>query len=36
MQMEHWLGLLPEEQIQGSPFLLVARAWIEQAHGQHR
>jgi LuxR family maltose regulon positive regulatory protein len=32
--MEHWLRLLPEEQIQGSPGLLVARAWLWQAHGQ--
>src|SRR5438034_1006931 len=32
--VEHWLQLLPEEQIQRSPFLLVARAWISQAHGQ--
>src|SRR6266581_4904018 len=32
--VEHWLHLLPEEQIQRSPFLLVARAWISQAHGQ--
>jgi LuxR family maltose regulon positive regulatory protein len=32
--LEHWLRLLPEEQIQGSPYLLVARAWIFQAHGQ--
>ena len=32
--VEHWLRLLPEEQIQGSPFLLVARAWISQARGQ--
>jgi LuxR family maltose regulon positive regulatory protein len=33
-QMEHWLGLLPEEQIQGSPGLLIARVWILQARGQ--
>jgi LuxR family transcriptional regulator, maltose regulon positive regulatory protein len=33
-QMEHWLRLLPEEQIQGSPYLLAARAWISQARGQ--
>ena len=32
--VEHWLRLLPEEQIQGSPYLLVARAWISQARGQ--
>ena len=32
--MEHWLRLLPEERIQGSPCLLVARAWLLQAHGQ--
>jgi len=34
VQMEHWLGLLPEEQIQGSPWLLVARLWTLQARGQ--
>ncbi len=33
-QMERWLRLLPEEQIQGSPGLLFARVWILQAHGQ--
>jgi LuxR family maltose regulon positive regulatory protein len=33
-QMEHWLSLLPEEQIQGSPLLLIAKAWIVQARGQ--
>jgi LuxR family maltose regulon positive regulatory protein len=33
-QLEHWLRLLREDQIQGSPGLLVARAWILQAHGQ--
>jgi ATP/maltotriose-dependent transcriptional regulator MalT len=32
--VEHWLRLLPEEQIQGSPLLLTARAWISQARGQ--
>jgi len=32
--VEHWLRLLPEEQIQGSPYLLTARAWISQARGQ--
>ena len=31
--VEHWLHLLPEEQIQGSPLLLTARAWISQARG---
>jgi len=31
--VDHWLRLLPEEQIQGSPFLLAARAWISQARG---
>jgi LuxR family maltose regulon positive regulatory protein len=36
MQLEHWLRLLPEEQIQGSSCLLVARAWILQARGQHK
>jgi LuxR family transcriptional regulator, maltose regulon positive regulatory protein len=34
VQLEHWLGLLPEEQIQDSPCLLVARMWILQARGQ--
>ena len=34
VQMEHWLVLLPEEQIRGSPVLLIARAWIAQARGQ--
>jgi LuxR family transcriptional regulator, maltose regulon positive regulatory protein len=34
VQMEHWLRLLPEERIQDSPCLLVARAWLLQAHGQ--
>jgi LuxR family transcriptional regulator, maltose regulon positive regulatory protein len=34
VQIEHWLGLLPEEQIQGSPCLLVAWMWILQAQGQ--
>jgi len=33
-QMELWLDLLPEEQIQGSPILLFARVWILQARGQ--
>jgi LuxR family maltose regulon positive regulatory protein len=33
VQVEHWLGLLPEKQIQSSPCLLVAKAWILQAHG---
>ncbi len=34
VQMERWLRLLPEEQIQGSAVLLVARMWILQARGQ--
>jgi LuxR family maltose regulon positive regulatory protein len=34
VQVELWLHLLPEEQIQGSPVLLVAQVWILQAHGQ--
>ncbi len=34
VHLERWLRLLPEEQIQGSPVLLFARAWILQAHGQ--
>jgi LuxR family maltose regulon positive regulatory protein len=33
-QMERWLRLLPEEQVQSSPLLLFARAWILQARGQ--
>jgi LuxR family maltose regulon positive regulatory protein len=33
-QMERWMHLLPEEQILSSPVLLVARAWILQAHGE--
>jgi LuxR family maltose regulon positive regulatory protein len=32
--VEHWLHLLPEEKIQGSPLLQTARAWILQARGQ--
>jgi LuxR family maltose regulon positive regulatory protein len=32
--LEHWLRLLPEDQIQGSPYLLVARVWISQVRGQ--
>ena len=35
-QLEHWLHLVPEDQIQGSPTLLVARAWILQARGQFK
>ncbi len=31
--VEHWLRMLPEDQIQGSPVLLAARAWISQARG---
>ena len=34
MQMEHWLGLLAQEQIQSSPVLLFARALNLEAHGQ--
>ena len=34
VQVERWLRLLPEEQINGSPIMLVARAWILQAQGQ--
>src|SRR6266487_6744502 len=34
VQIKHWLGLLPEEHIQGSPILLFARVWILQAQGQ--
>ncbi len=33
VQVEHWLCLLPEDQIQSSPILLVARAWVSQARG---
>jgi LuxR family maltose regulon positive regulatory protein len=32
--LERWLYLLPEDQIQGSPCLLLARVWTMQAHGQ--
>jgi len=32
--MEHLMHLLPEEHIQDSPILLVARVWIIQAQGQ--
>ena len=32
-KVEHWLHLLPEEQILGSPYLLAAQAWISQARG---
>ena len=32
--LERWLGQLPEDQIQGSPGLLFARAWIAQIHGR--
>ncbi len=34
VQMERWLRLLPEEQIQSSPVLLCARVWIVWARGQ--
>jgi LuxR family transcriptional regulator, maltose regulon positive regulatory protein len=34
VQVERWLRLLPEEQIQSSPVLLFARAWNLQARGQ--
>jgi LuxR family transcriptional regulator, maltose regulon positive regulatory protein len=34
VRLERWLCLLPEEQIQGSVVLLVARVWILQAKGQ--
>jgi LuxR family maltose regulon positive regulatory protein len=34
VQVERWLRALPEEQIQGSPSLLIARAWLLQMHGQ--
>ena len=34
MQLERWLHLLPEEQLQSSPLLLFAQVWILQAHGQ--
>jgi len=36
IQMERWLRLLPEDQIHGSPGLLIARVWILQAHGQFK
>jgi LuxR family transcriptional regulator, maltose regulon positive regulatory protein len=34
VQMERWLRLLPEEQVQGSPLLLAAQVWVLQARGQ--
>jgi LuxR family maltose regulon positive regulatory protein len=34
VQMERWLRLLPEDQVQRSPCLLLARAWIVQTHGR--
>ena len=34
MHMERWLRVLPEDQIQSSPCLLLARAWVLQSHGQ--
>lgn len=34
VQLEHWLGLVPEPELQGRPGLLVARVWIAQARGQ--
>jgi LuxR family maltose regulon positive regulatory protein len=34
VQIERWLRLLPEPQIQDSPILLVAKAWVLQARGQ--
>ncbi len=34
VRLERWLRLLPEEQIQGSIVLLVARVWILQMQGQ--
>jgi len=34
VQREHWLGLLPEEQILSSPILLFARALNLEVHGQ--
>ena len=36
VQMERWLRLLPEAQIQGSPTLLFAKAWIAQAHEEYK
>lgn len=33
-QLEGWLHLLPEEQFQSHPCLLVARAWILEVRGQ--
>jgi LuxR family maltose regulon positive regulatory protein len=34
LQMEHWLRLVPQEQTQSSPGLLLAWAWVMQARGQ--
>ncbi len=36
VQLERWLGLLPEEQIHSSPVLLVARVWCLEQRGQHK
>ncbi len=33
-QLDRWIGLLPEEQIQGSPVLLVAWVWIAEVRGR--
>jgi LuxR family maltose regulon positive regulatory protein len=33
-QVEHWLHLLPEDQVKSSPTLLAAHAWIAQARGR--
>src|SRR5579875_1053545 len=33
-ELERWLHLFPEEQIQGSPVLLVASAWLLEVRGQ--
>jgi LuxR family maltose regulon positive regulatory protein len=33
VQLERWLRLLPEQEVQASPVLLIARAWIAQARG---
>jgi LuxR family maltose regulon positive regulatory protein len=32
--MERWLSMVPQEQIQVSPVLLVAMAWVREARGQ--
>lgn len=34
VSIERWLGLLPPEQVQGRPALLLAQAWVQRLRGQ--